>query len=75
MDTDLSHTHSDADDHANFHGDLYPHFHADRDGNIIAYANGVATTIIYGHRRVDKYTATDATAANAGRESGPGEML
>lgn len=36
--------------------DPYPHFHADADGNIIAYSNGVAVTIVHAHRRADHYT-------------------
>lgn len=67
MDAELSHTPANANDYA----DLYPRFHADRDGNIIAYANGNATTIVNGNRRADRYTITDANGSTTDSDTDP----
>lgn len=41
------------------HADLYPRFTTDADGNIIAYSNGHATTIIHANRRADAHSERD----------------
>lgn len=42
------------------HADLFPKFHSDRDGNIVAYANGKVVLISRANRKRDVYSDADA---------------
>lgn len=42
--------------------DLYPQFHGDEDGNIVAHSNGNTITIVYAHRRADYHSDPTAPA-------------
>lgn len=57
-----NHAHSDEDDYTHMDTDteLFPHFHADAFGNIIAYSNGRAVLICRADRKFDAYTSTIA---------------
>lgn len=50
--------------------DLFPHFHADAHGNIVAYSNGQTVTIVHANRRRDAYTDPTTTTTHGGERTG-----